>query len=130
MKVKMSDFFDRFTILHMKARLDKNAKIELMKFKTELRRVKRDEVWSRSSDLLVPWIMQLAEANAKIWVKEASIRKEYVSDNEADQDLALNEIGKRALEIRDYNKLRIEAKNAIDQIYGDILDVKVNHASE
>lgn len=130
MKVKMGDFFDRFTILNMKARLDDNAKVELAEFKAELHKIQRDKVWKWNAHILVPWIMQLAEANAKTWLKEASIRKEYSSDPEAGQDLDLAEVGKRALEIRDYNKLRIEAKNAIDRVYGGIPDIKVDHASE
>lgn len=130
MRMKMGDFFDRLTILRMKARLDKNAKQELGEFMAEFRKAMGKKTWKRNAHVLVPWIMQLAEVNAKTWIKEASIRKEYSSDPEAGQDLDLAEVGKRALEIRDYNRLRIEAKNAIDRVYGGIPDIKVDHASE
>jgi hypothetical protein len=130
MRMKMGDFFDRLTILRMKARLDKNAKQELGEFMAEFRKAMGKKTWKRNAHVLVPWIMQLAEVNAKTWIKEASIRKEYSSDPEAGQDLDLAEVGKRALEIRDYNRLRIEAKNAIDRVYGGIPDRKVDHASE
>jgi hypothetical protein len=43
--------------------------------------------------------------------------------------MPLEEVGKRALEIRDHNKLRIAAKREIDIFYGHAPDVKVEHAS-
>lgn len=132
MHMSHGDLFDRWTILRMKARLDRDAAKDLRKYDKEIRRVVQ-EARDYDQDVMVmlpEHIAQLAEANAKIWVSEASIRKEYSDDPAAQEDLSLEEVGRRALEIRDYNKLRVEAKKALDFIFGDTPDNKVDHASQ
>lgn len=121
MEMKKSDILDRWTILIMKARLDVNAKLELDDCDLEVRSiVEKVGLYA---------LMQLMEANAKIWALEASIRQEYKDDSQSSSKLSLEEIGRRALQIREYNKLRIEAKTLIDVSFGQIPDKKIDHAS-
>ncbi len=126
MEMKMSDILDRWTILRMKARFDEDARKELSLFDAEYIKMQSHRMASTLNTLTV----DLMEANAKIWENEASIRKEFSNDPTAGQDLDLEEIGRRAIIIRNHNKLRIEAKVKIDKILGNFPDNKVNHASQ
>ena len=62
------------------------------------------------------------ESNAKIWMLEGDIRK--------GKKMPLEEVGRRAILIRDHNKDRVAAKEQIDLMFGHTPDVKVDHASE
>lgn len=128
--MKTSDFLDRLTILRMKARLDDSASRELTGYLDELRKILDDQCLATSGVEMVVAIMQLAEANAKIWLTEAAIRKEFPEDPSASEEMDLEEIGRRALQIRAYNRLRIDAKKIIDAVSGEEPDNKVEHASE
>jgi hypothetical protein len=70
----------------------------------------------------ISWIADIIEANTRIWILESDIRN--------GKDMPLEEVGRRALQIRDINRMRIEAKNKINEIFGDYQEIKVNHASE
>jgi hypothetical protein len=65
---------------------------------------------------------ELAETNKSIWGLEAGIRN--------GDSLSLEEVGRRALEIRDINKKRVELKNKISEYYKFMMEVKINHRSE
>jgi len=67
---------------------------------------------------------QLFEINGLMWDAEHAIRKGL------DDDLPLDEIGRRALKIRDLNKARITVKNNISRLTGrpEFVDVKMNYA--
>ena len=68
---------------------------------------------------------KLREINGKIWDAEAAVRAGQ------DQALGLEEIGRRALAIRDLNRERIALKNQLSAWAQDGMeDVKVNHASQ
>jgi uncharacterized protein YxjI len=71
-------------------------------------------------------IQQLYEINGSIWDAEAEIRKGH------DDKLELSEIGRRALVIRDLNRVRVSIKNKIATVTNqeDFLDCKMNHASQ
>ena len=126
MKMSHGEMFDRWTILRMKARLDPDAAKDLERYDAEI-----DPIFNAGDCVeILGHIAQLAEANAKIWLTEASIRQEYKDDPAAQQVLSLDEVGKRALEIRGYNRLRVEAKKALDILFGDTPDNKVDHASQ
>ena len=111
MKVSVGDIADKWTILRMKVRLSEESKDEFKEYDNEL------------GDNPVPLnlLADLIEANAKIWILESEIRN--------GRELPLDEVGRRALMIRDLNKQRIEAKNRINDIFKDYKEHKVNHAS-
>jgi hypothetical protein len=65
---------------------------------------------------------KLYAINAQIWDMEADIRKGL------DENLGSEEIGKRAIKIRNANKVRVSIKNEIaKKSKSGFEDVKVNH---
>ncbi len=70
------------------------------------------------------WQERLYEVNGKIWDLEADIRKGK------ENELGLEEVGRRAIEIRKLNGERIKIKSEIvDKIGQGYKDIKINHAS-
>ena len=70
-------------------------------------------------------INQLLDANKKMWDAEHAIRKGL------DDDLGLEEVGRRAINIRDYNRERVAIKNDIAELVSqpEFKDCKMNHVS-
>jgi hypothetical protein len=67
---------------------------------------------------------ELLEINGKIWDLESDIRKGK------EGELGLEEVGRRAIAIRDYNAERIRIKNEIQERFGEgFTEFKANHAS-
>ena len=78
-----------------------------------------------SQENILKWSEMLYEANGKIWDLEANIRKGQIGD------LALEEIGLTAIEIRESNGVRVGIKSNIVRAIGQgYTDIKINHASE
>jgi hypothetical protein len=73
------------------------------------------------------WLARLENINRRIWDLEAAIRREPGQENEP--ALELEEIGRRALAIRQINKDRIRVKNEIAKAMGDCPEIKIEHAS-
>lgn len=66
---------------------------------------------------------ELYKANSRIWDAEHDIRKGQ------DEDLGLEEIGRRAIHIRDLNRIRMKIKNDIIDLTGDgFREAKMNYA--
>ena len=116
-RMRMGDIADRWSILRMKIRFDKKLIPEFKKY---------DEVINKLFDFKkgLSDLADLIEANAKIWVLEAAIRKEFKDDILSHDKLSAEQIGFRILEIRPYNKRRLEAKDRIDIYYGNVPDKK------
>lgn len=66
----------------------------------------------------------LYEINGKIWDLESDIRRGK------EGELGLEEVGRRALAIRDLNAQRIAVKNSIAARHGATTEIKGNHASQ
>jgi hypothetical protein len=76
------------------------------------------------NEAIADLIDRLCICNIKISILESDIRK----GKEA--ELGLEEVGRRALEIRDINRERVALKNELKRIFGDgFKDIKVNHRS-
>ena len=74
---------------------------------------------------LVTNVMRLTQVNAEIWNLENEIR------NGGEAKFTIEEIGRRAIKIRDLNKKRIQYKNKITQLYfSGFVEGKVNHRSQ
>ncbi len=70
------------------------------------------------------WHKQLYEANGKIWDLESVIRQGK------DGEISLEETGRRAIEIRKSNAVRVGIKSSIvEKIGRGYKDIKINHAS-
>lgn len=70
--------------------------------------------------------IRLAQQNFEIWNLENEIRRL----GDPVEKLGLEEIGKRAMKIRDYNKKRIKYKNDINQTTGGFTEFKTQHRSQ
>lgn len=71
------------------------------------------------------YIEQLYDINGEIWQLEADIRRGR------EKELGLEEVGRRAILIREWNKKRIEVKNQMVKDYGEgFTDIKINHGSD
>ena len=124
--MKLSDLCDKWVILRMKVRFDPALATEEEVCRKEVFRI-MDGLPEAGEMILA--LLTLTEMNARIWEKEAAIRKEYKADLAAQGELDYEEIGRRAVTIRDYNRLRIEAKVALDRIEGRVPERKFEHAS-
>lgn len=115
--MKMGDICDRWSILRMKVRFSEDYLVEFERY---------NKVVTSFLDLkqCLPHLADLVEANAKIWLLEAAIRKEFKDDISSQDELSCEQIGRRVLEIRPYNKRRLEAKDSIDAFYGHVPDKK------
>lgn len=114
--MQISEVADRYTICMLKSeRTDENMQDELKYYGKEL-----DEY-----PIVSNFIRQLYIINGKIWDLEADLRKGK------EGELGLEEVGRRAIEIRNLNKLRIGLKNQITEAIGSgFKENKVDHASE
>jgi len=119
MEVPLSDMIDRYSILLLKkGRLPEDAKLteEYARFASELGAYSDQKYIREHIDLLVA-------VNGKIWDLESDIRKGK------EGTLGLEEVGRRALLIRDLNAERIRLKNRIAERWGEFKEIKIDHAS-
>lgn len=115
MKYPLPDLYDRASIEELKfERANANNKSHRLALSAGL-----------SEQTYVPKFFDaLKEINGKIWDLESDIRRGR------EGILGLEEVGRRALEIRNLNAQRILIKNEIAQHFGEFGENKYNHASE
>ena len=117
MKMPISEIADRYSIALLKkerASADNDVEIKTLK----------DEIEKYDSTEMNDFIEKLVEINGKIWDLESDIRKGK------ENELGLEEVGRRAIRIREYNKIRVGYKNQLVKQYGEgFEDIKINHAS-
>jgi uncharacterized coiled-coil protein SlyX len=79
----------------------------------------------RNNLQLLELIAQLKTINGQMWDLEYDLRKGL------DDSLGLAEIGKRAIEIRNFNRTRVAVKNQIAELVSqpEFFDCKMNHVS-
>lgn len=111
----ISEIVDRLSIALLKQqRTDNDMSEEISVYRSNL------EAYPESEEFL----SLLFSVNGKIWDLESDIRR----GNE--KLLGLEEIGRRALNIRELNKERVSYKNALVKLYGEgFEDIKMNHGS-
>lgn len=125
--LSLSEVLDRLSILKLKASRikDLNDKKEFILYSKKLGFYVKHNGYKQKPEIINMFIKKLYEVNGKIWDLEADIRKGK------EGELGLEEVGRRAIEIRNLNKERISIKNDIMKRTGNgIKDVKMNHASE
>ena len=115
MKVPSADIADRLSILILKAIHQGDSE-------------EYQEYLNAFIDILSPSVFrvfcELLMANGKIWNLESAIRQGK------EEQLGLEEVGRRALAIRDLNKVRVHLKNYITtSIIEGHKEVKIDHAS-
>lgn len=121
-KMSLSEMVDRLSIVRLKLeRLKEDSlKVEYETYKNAIEGYKRSGVKIKSK-----WINDLYKINGKMWDLEFDIR----SGKEG--KLGLEEVGRRAIAIRDLNKQRITIKNEIAEETGlGFKEIKIDHASQ
>ncbi len=115
MKYPLSELIDRYSILHLKVKRlpeDKAVLAEYEKFRKAI-----DEFGVQCDE----FVQAMIQANGRIWDLEFDIRN--------GKDLPLEEVGRRALRIREINGERIAIKNQIAKKFGGFQEIKVGHHS-
>ena len=115
MKMPISEIADRLSIAMLKkARANAENQIEIDTLSAEVNQYLG----------AVEYVEKLLDINGKIWDLESDIRK----GKEA--ELGLEEVGRRAIQIREFNKIRVGYKNEMVKRYEEgFEDIKMNHAS-
>jgi hypothetical protein len=115
MKMPISEIADRLSIAMLKkARANADNELEINTLMNEV---------SKYAGAL-EYVDKLLDINGKIWDLESDIRK----GKEA--ELGLEEVGRRAIKIREFNKIRVGYKNEMVTRYEEgFQDIKMNHAS-
>jgi hypothetical protein len=116
MKTSIGEIVDRYSICKLKSeRLQLDLSQEINELTSEM----------NLYNGLDEYINELYKVNGNIWDLESDIRK----GNEA--ILGLEEIGRRALKIRDFNNIRVSIKNKINSEFNEgFIEYKMNHGSE
>jgi hypothetical protein len=119
MNISVSDLADRFSICKLKSeRLDEETRKQLIPEITALTRELSPYYGVQE------FVDKLYDVNGKIWDLEADIRagKEGI--------LGLEEVGRRAIMIRNLNKVRVGIKNdLVDRYKEGFKEIKINSAS-
>lgn len=119
MKLSIGDVIDRWTIAYLKNARGKVDNIDEINTYIDY----CNDNYDRS--VIASAFQELLQHNGDIWLLESDIR--LGKENE----LGLEEVGRRAIKIREINKLRIDVKNKINSHYKEgFVEFKVNHASE
>jgi hypothetical protein len=116
MKMPIGDIADRYSICKLKSeRLGLDNSKELDELKNELNKYEDIDIY----------VGKLYEVNGQIWDLESDIRKEK------EDELGLEEVGRRAIKIRGFNNIRVSYKNEISSKYNEgFIEVKMNHGSQ
>jgi uncharacterized protein YxjI len=119
MEYPISEILDRYSIaLLKKERLKIDNDKELNDLSNEI------DNYRKINKIVDEYIVNLKEINGKIWDLEFDIRKGK------EGILGLEEVGRRAILIRENNKIRVGYKNEIVEIFNTgYKDIKMNHIS-
>jgi hypothetical protein len=74
------------------------------------------------------FLRKLHATNSEIWNLEESLRNLEIEDWYEGKK-RYEEMGKRAESIREINEYRNKYKNKLNELFGDVEDIKVNHIS-
>jgi len=117
MKMPLSEILDRYTITKLKSeRTNEDVFDELRTYKTE---IDNPDYIERSSQI-VSFIDRLYGINGQLWDTEKDIRNGV--------DMALDEVGRLALKVRDLNCKRNEIKAEIVEAFAEgFKEIKINY---
>jgi len=120
MKMPISEILDRYSIAILKKeRANAENEKEIFDLNKEIENYK-----NINEEIIENYIQKLIEINGQIWDLESDIRKGK------EGVLGLEEVGRRAIKIRENNKIRVTYKNEIVEIFEEgYKDIKINHVS-
>jgi len=113
----MIELIDRYTI----------AKLKFSKTQANLEEVEfyKQQLRCYNLDLVSDMVDELYQIHAEIWRLEAELKSGQ------EHKLSFEELGKRAVAIRNFNHRRIELKNKIADTFGDVVkEIKKDHLSQ
>ena len=120
MIMTIGEFVDRLSILtHKVQKIGEESYPEFIRYVEELllkTPIEHIEEFIKS-------IRTLYEINGQIWVLESDLRKGK------EGRLGLKEVGKRAIQIRNWNHKRIAEQNRLINIFGGFKNIKKDHIS-
>ena len=119
----LHEVVDIYTICQLKLERLDHTQIDVDSMKDQL------EYYKKGIDFTNTQLIKLSEdlynINGRIWDTEGSIRAGL------DDELGYDEIGKRAVQVRDLNRVRMSIKNDITELTGEgFKDCKMNYAGE
>jgi hypothetical protein len=119
MKMPISEILDRYSIAILKKeRANADNQKEINDLDGEI------QSYREINDIIDSYIEKLILINGKIWDLESDIRKGK------EGELGLEEVGRRAIKIREFNKVRVSYKNEVVELFGEgYKDIKMNHCS-
>jgi len=122
----ISEIADRYSICVLKReRTGANMLKEIQMYIDEIIEFWKTRDNGKEVNDIFSYAERLYNINAEIWDLESDIRKGR------EGELGLEEVGRRAIKIRDLNKKRVAIKNEIVEEYGEgFKDIKINHASD
>jgi hypothetical protein len=120
MKMPIGEILDRYSIAILKKeRPSAENQQEIEDLTQEI-----DSYKQTHEEFINDKIDKLIEINGMIWDLESDIRKGR------EGELGLEEVGRRAIKIREFNKIRVGYKNDVVEVFGEgYKDIKMNHAS-
>ena len=128
MQMPLSEICDRWSILKLKIEnlKEDNAISEQFGLFTEILNRKLEQFSDEVRKQIMEEIGEIYKSNAKIWQLEYDIRAGVLNDDD------LEEIGRRAIAIREANGRRLKHKNKIAKLSSNLImfDVKTGHHSE
>ena len=115
MIMSLGEIADRYSIVLLKSeRTNLDVFDELDNLKISLERVEKVDIY----------VKELQAVNGQIWDLESDIRKGK------EGELGLEEVGRRAIAIRELNGKRVGIKNKINEVYkSGFQETKIDHAS-
>jgi len=121
MKITIPELLDRLSIVRLK--IERIGEAALAK-EFEALQAAVDAYKQEGHTIDASWLETLYVLNGQIWDLEFDIRRGK------EGELGLEEVGRRAIAIRELNKKRVTLKNTITEATGSgYKDVKMNHAS-
>ena len=121
MEMSLPEMLDRMSIVKLKIERigEPHLKQEYGEYEKAIKDFEKKGIKTKKE-----WLEELYKINGKIWDLESDIRRGK------ENEIGLEEVGRRAIEIRELNKQRIAIKNKIVEETGlGFKDIKMNHAS-
>ena len=117
----LPEVVDRYTIARLKLERLDDTQIDVESMKDEIEYYKSGIDFE--NEKLSELTNELYLVNGRIWDTESSFRMGL------DKQMTLNEVGSRALRVRDLNRIRMKVKNDIIDLTGNgFKDCKMNYA--
>ena len=128
MEMPIGEIFDRYTIVKLKFEKLKNGteiadQLKLYEREIELQINKLD---LKKKEVAKQLLKELFRVNSIIWDLEQELRDGF------EKNTSLGEIGKTAIEIRNYNGIRVRTKNEFYTLFDQTVfrEIKINHISK